>query len=92
MQASEEEEGGHASREERPVIAPSDQVLGPVVITETQVEPDTGVLRRIKVRDFSAALDLWLIWPDMAVAPKPRFVPVRNALLTALADPLAMVS
>lgn len=46
----------------------------------------------VKVSDFSAALDLWAVRPDVAMAPKPRFAPIRNALLTALAEPLAKVS
>lgn len=51
----------------------------------------TGI-RKIAVSDFSAALDFWLVRHENAIGAAARLLPIRNALLTALAEPLAKVS
>ena len=49
--------------------------------------PHAAALKVVKVRDFSAAIDLWLIRSDSAGGLDPRLVPVRAAVERSLADP-----
>jgi DNA-binding transcriptional LysR family regulator len=49
--------------------------------------PNAAALKVVKVSDFSAAIDLWLIRPDAAGGLDPRLAPLRAAVERSLGKP-----